>query len=41
VTGDYKRSPDLTCLPFAVTPCNLFITEATFGLPVFAIRNCR
>lgn len=35
VTGDYKRSPDPTCLPFAVTPCDLFITEATFGLPVF------
>lgn len=35
VTGDYKRSPDPTSLPFAVTPCDLFITEATFGLPVF------
>ncbi len=35
VTGDYKRSPDPTCPPFAVTPCDLFITEATFGLPVF------
>lgn len=35
VTGDYKRRPDPTCLPFAVTPCDLFITEATFGLPVF------
>jgi putative mRNA 3-end processing factor len=35
VTGDYKRSPDPTCQPFAVTPCDLFITEATFGLPVF------
>jgi putative mRNA 3-end processing factor len=35
VTGDYKRSPDPTCPPFAVTPCDIFITEATFGLPVF------
>lgn len=35
VTGDYKRRPDPTCPPFAVTPCDLFITEATFGLPVF------
>ena len=36
VTGDYKRSPDPTCPPFEVTPCDIFITEATFGLPVFA-----
>lgn len=35
VTGDYKRAPDPTCAPFAVTPCDIFITEATFGLPVF------
>lgn len=35
VTGDYKRSPDPTCPPFEVTPCDIFITEATFGLPVF------
>lgn len=35
ITGDYKRSPDATCEPFAVTPCDLFITEATFALPVF------
>ncbi|WP_374410178.1 ligase-associated DNA damage response exonuclease [Novosphingobium colocasiae] len=35
VTGDFKRRPDPTCSPFAVTPCDLFITEATFGLPVF------
>ena len=36
ITGDYKRSPDPTCAPFTVTPCDIFITEATFGLPVFA-----
>lgn len=35
ITGDYKRAPDPTCEPFAVTPCDIFITEATFGLPVF------
>ncbi len=35
VTGDYKRRPDPTCLPFVATPCDILITEATFGLPVF------
>ncbi|SMQ69031.1 putative mRNA 3-end processing factor [Altererythrobacter xiamenensis] len=35
VTGDYKRRSDPTCPPFQVTPCDIFITEATFGLPVF------
>ena len=35
VSGDYKRRPDPTCAPFVVTPCDVFITEATFGLPVF------
>ena len=35
VTGDYKRVPDPTCPPFEVTRCDVFITEATFGLPVF------
>ena len=35
ITGDYKRRPDPTCAPFEVTPCDIFITEATFGLPVF------
>ena len=35
ITGDYKRAPDPTCEGFAVTPCDIFITEATFGLPVF------
>ena len=34
-SGDYKRAPDPTCLPFEVIPCDVFITEATFGLPVF------
>ena len=35
VTGDYKRRPDPTCLPFELVPCDILITEATFGLPVF------
>jgi putative mRNA 3-end processing factor len=35
VSGDYKRRPDPTCAPFVVTPCDIFITDATFGLPVF------
>lgn len=35
VTGDYKRRPDPTCPPFEVVPCDIFITEATFGLPLF------
>lgn len=35
VTGDYKRRADPTCPPFAVTPCEVLVTEATFGLPVF------
>lgn len=35
VSGDYKRSIDSTCAPFELVPCDLFITEATFGLPVF------
>lgn len=35
ITGDYKRRADPTCPPFEVTPCDIFITEATFGLPLF------
>ena len=34
-SGDYKRQPDPTCAPFEVVPCDTFITEATFGLPVY------
>ena len=34
-SGDYKRAPDATCQPFEVVRCDVFITEATFGLPVF------
>lgn len=35
VSGDYKRRPDATCAPFEPQSCDVFITEATFGLPVF------
>src|SRR5262249_25144994 len=35
VSGDYKRRADPTCLAFEPCNCDLFITEATFGLPVF------
>jgi putative mRNA 3-end processing factor len=35
VSGDYKRQPDPTCAPFEVVRCDTFITEATFGLPVY------
>lgn len=35
VSGDYKRRADPTCRPFEVVACDLFVTEATFGLPVF------
>jgi putative mRNA 3-end processing factor len=34
-SGDYKRVRDATCLPFEPIKCDVFITEATFGLPVF------
>jgi putative mRNA 3-end processing factor len=35
VSGDYKRRADPTCACFVPVPCDIFITEATFGLPVF------
>lgn len=34
-SGDYKRRADPTCAPFVPISCDVFITEATFGLPVF------
>ncbi len=34
-SGDYKRERDPTCAGFEPVPCDVFITEATFGLPVF------
>jgi putative mRNA 3-end processing factor len=35
VSGDYKLAPDRTCTPFEPIRCNTFITESTFGLPIF------
>ena len=35
ISGDYKRQPDPTCSPFEAIDCDVFITEATFALPVF------
>jgi len=35
VSGDYKRRADPTCPPFEPQQCDVFVTEATFGLPVF------
>ena len=35
VTGDYKRLPDRTAQAFELVQCDLLVTEATFGLPVF------
>jgi putative mRNA 3-end processing factor len=35
VSGDFKRRADPTCPPFEPVPCDVFVTEATFALPVF------
>ncbi|MDP2312950.1 MAG: ligase-associated DNA damage response exonuclease [Pseudomonadota bacterium] len=35
VSGDYKRAPDPTCAAFEPVPCDTFVTEATFGLPIY------
>ena len=35
VSGDYKTEPDPTCSPFEVVRCHTFITESTFGLPIY------
>jgi putative mRNA 3-end processing factor len=38
VSGDYKTEQDITCEPFEVVPCHTFITESTFGLPIYRWR---
>jgi putative mRNA 3-end processing factor len=38
VTGDYKTEPDRTCSPFELMKCHLFVTESTFGLPIYRWR---
>ena len=35
VSGDYKRQSDPTCAPFELVPCDVFVSEATFALPVY------
>lgn len=35
VSGDYKNEADATCAPFEIVPCHTFISEATFGLPIY------
>lgn len=35
VSGDYKTGPDATCVPFEPVHCDVFITESTFGLPIY------
>lgn len=35
ISGDYKTEADRTCTPFETVPCHHFITEATFGLPIY------
>lgn len=39
VSGDYKRDADPSCAPFEPVRCDTFITEATFGLPVFRMPD--
>ena len=34
-SGDYKLDPDPTCAPFEPLRCDVFITESTFGLPIY------
>lgn len=35
VSGDYKRAFDVTCRPFEVVECDIFVTESTFALPIY------
>ena len=35
VSGDYKTDADTTCTPWEPVPCHTFITECTFGLPIY------
>lgn len=35
VSGDYKTEPDSTCTPFEAVRCHTFVTESTFGLPIY------
>jgi putative mRNA 3-end processing factor len=39
ISGDYKIEKDLTCDKFEPVKCNTFITESTFGLPIFKWKS--
>lgn len=39
ISGDYCRTPNPVCLPWEPVACDIFITEATFGLPIFRHPN--
>lgn len=39
ISGDYKTEPDPTCPPFEPVRCDTFITESTFGLPIYRWRR--
>ncbi len=39
ITGDYKRAIDNVCRPFEVVPCDHFVTECTFGLPIYQWKS--
>ena len=41
VSGDYKTEPDPTCTPFEAVQCHTFVTESTFGLPIYRWRDPR
>ena len=41
VSGDYKLDPDPTCEPFEPVRCHTFVTESTFGLPIYRWRTHR
>jgi putative mRNA 3-end processing factor len=41
VSGDYKLDPDPTCDPFEPVRCHTFVTESTFGLPIYRWREPR
>ena len=41
VSGDYKLAADATCAPFEPLRCHTFVTESTFGLPIFRWPEAR
>jgi putative mRNA 3-end processing factor len=41
VSGDYKLAPDPTCAPFEALACDCFVTESTFGLPIYRWDDSR